>query len=79
MFYSLLETNDEQSTVDMSLRDLAEAGNIGFPYLFFLYVFSAKCFLNVKKEAAWPSGLGRQSGGPGFKASTLPLAGFVSR
>ena len=36
-----LETNDEQNTVDMSLKDLAEAGNIGFPYvfLFFIYTF----------------------------------------
>ena len=50
MFYSLLETNDEQSTVDMSLRDLAEAGSIGFPYLFFLYVFSENVFLTSKRR-----------------------------
>ena len=29
--------------------------------------------------AEWFRALVLQSGGPGFKASTLPLAGFVSR
>lgn len=32
-----LETNDEQNTVDMSLKDLAEAGNMGFLYVFFVF------------------------------------------
>lgn len=40
MFYSnflfSLEAKGEQNTVDMSLKDLAEAGKIGFPYVFFL-------------------------------------------
>lgn len=33
-FLFSLETNGEQNTVDMSLKDLAEAGKIGFPYVF---------------------------------------------
>ena len=49
MFYSLLETNDEQSTVDMSLRDLAEAGSIRFPYLFFFYMYFLKMFSERQK------------------------------
>ena len=48
----------------------------------FSVVPSANPLSRFVNEAAWLSGLGRwccNSGGPGFKSSTLSLARFVSR
>ena len=44
-----VETNDEQDTVDMSLKDLAEAGKIGFSYIYILWFFF---FLSVQEKTS---------------------------